>query len=56
MVPTKSGKPSQKEKVTCDGVIGYYYGGGEYHPTNKATIHYGKKSSHLIPTKGDDYD
>lgn len=53
---TRDGTPKPMESVTCDTAIGYYYGGGKYHPTNKATIHYGKKSAHIVPIKGDDYD
>jgi len=52
----RKGRPKPMESITCDKIIGKYYGGGLYHKTNKATIHYGKKFSHIVPIKGDDYD
>ena len=53
---TRAGKPRNVEYITVEKNIGYYYGGGKYHKTNKAAIHYGKKNSHLVPVKGDFYD
>lgn len=53
---SRNGIPRPQEDITCDKVIGKYYGGGKYHTTNKATIHYGKQSSHIVPIKGDNYD
>ena len=53
---TRKGEPTSKEDITYGKVIGKYYGGGKYHDTNKATIHYGKKGAHIVPIKGDDYD
>jgi len=52
----KNGNPQSREKISCGKVIGKYYGGGKYHDTNKATIHYGKNGAHIVPIKGDDYD
>lgn len=52
----KKGNPKPQEKISCDKIIGKYYGGGEYHDTSKATIHYSKKGAHIVPTTGDDYD
>lgn len=52
----RKGNPKPQEDITCDRIIGKYYGGGSYHETNKATIHYGKKSAHIVPIKGDNYD
>ena len=51
-----NGEPRNVENITCDKVIGKYYGGGKYHETNKAAIHYGKRLSHIVPIKGDNYD
>lgn len=53
---TFSGKARNVEYITCDKIVGKYYGGGKYHNTNKAAIHYGKRGSHLVPVKGDFYD
>ncbi len=52
----KNGIARNVEYITLDEPIGYYYGGGKYHETNKAAIHYGKKHAHLVPVKGDFYD
>lgn len=52
----KNGNPKPQEDITCDRVIGRYWGGGRYHDTNKVTIHYGKKVAHIVPKKGDNYD
>ena len=52
----RKGNPKPQEDITCDKIIGKYYGGGKYHNTNKATIHYGKRGSHIVPIKGDHYD
>lgn len=53
---SRNGTPKPQEDITCDKIIGKYYGGGKYHNTNKATIHYGKQKSHIVPIKGDNYD
>ena len=53
---TRSGKPRNVEYITCDKIIGMYFGGGKYHQTNKAAIHYGKNNCHIVPIKGDFYD
>lgn len=52
----RHGNPRPQEQITCDSIIGSYYGGGKYHNTKKAVIHYSKKGSHLVPIKGDNYD
>lgn len=53
---TRDGKPRNVEYVSYNKPIGYYYGNGEYHETNKCAIHYGKRSTHIVPVKGDFYD
>lgn len=53
---TKTGKPTNVECITCSSSIGYYYGGWKFHPANKAAIHYGSESSHIVPINGDFYD
>ena len=53
---TRKGTPRNVEYITVNKYIGFYYGGGKYHKTKKAAIHYGKKKSHLVPIKGDFYD
>lgn len=50
------GNARPQEQITCDGIIGQYYSNGRYINTNKAVIHYGKKNSHIVPVKGDNYD
>lgn len=52
----KKGNPQPREKISCDKIVGKYYGNGKYHNTNKATIHYSKRGAHIVPIKGDDYD
>lgn len=52
----RKGSQKPQEDISLSFVIGEYYGNGSYHKTNKATIHYGKKMSHLVPIKGDYYD
>lgn len=52
----RKGQPKQIEFVSCNKVIGKYYGGGTYHNTTKCAIHYGKKNAHIVPIKGDFYD
>ncbi len=39
----KKGNPRPVEDINCGIIIGQYFGGGEYHDTVKASIHYGKK-------------
>lgn len=53
---TRNGVPKPQEDISCEKIIGKYYGGGKYHETNKATIHYGKRVAHIVPIKGDNYD
>lgn len=50
------GNARPQEQITCDGIIGQYYYDGQYIDTNKAVIHYGKKSAHIVPVRGDNYD
>jgi len=52
----RKGEPTPLEYIRTDRVIGQYYGGGKYHSTSKAAIHYGKKGAHIVPIKGDFYD
>ena len=52
----RQGNARPIENITCDKVIGQYYAKGQFHDTDKAAIHYGKKSSHIVPIRGDDYD
>ncbi|MFQ9178133.1 MAG: phage minor capsid protein [Christensenellaceae bacterium] len=51
-----TGKVQPIEDITCDKIIGRYFESGAWHDTNKASIRYGKKSSHLVPIKGANYD
>lgn len=53
---SRAGEEKPTESINCGRVIGKYYGNGEYHDTTKATIHYGKKGSHIVPIRGDDFD
>ncbi len=43
------------EDIDCGFVVGKYFGNGEYHNTTKFSIHYGKKSSHIVPIRGDNF-
>ena len=52
----KKGNPRPVEDINCGIIIGQYFGGGEYHDTVKASIHYGKKGSHIVPIRGDNFD
>lgn len=52
----RSGSARDVEDVDCGFVIGKYFGNGEYHETTKASIHYGKKSSHIVPIRGENFD
>ena len=52
----RNGNAKPQESVDCGVVVGYYFAKGEYHETTKVTIHYGKKSSHIVPIRGDDFD
>ena len=52
---SKSGEPRPVEDIDCGYVIGKYYGNGQYHNTTKASIHYGKKGSHIVPIRGDNF-
>ena len=50
------GSPTNIEMITCDKEIGRYYSHGEWHKTNKATIHHGSGGSHLVPDGGKTHD
>lgn len=52
----RDGTPSNVEWITCDKVIGMFFNGKEYIPTNKVAIHHGRKGSHLVPIRGNNYD
>lgn len=52
----RNGMPRPQEQITCDEIIGQYYVNGQYVDTNKAVIHYAKKSAHLVPVRGENYD
>lgn len=52
----RKGNPMPQEQITCDQVIGKYYYKGTYIKTKKAVIHYAKRSAHLVPIRGDNYD
>lgn len=53
---SKKGEPLPVEDINCHFVVGKYFGNGKYHETTKAAIHYGKKSSHIVPIRGDNFD
>lgn len=44
------------EDINCHFVVGRYFGNDKYHETTKVAIHYGKKSSHIVPIRGDNFD
>ena len=50
------GNPKPQELVNCDKVVGKYCSKNEYYETKKAMIIYGKKKSHIVPVKGENYD
>lgn len=52
----RKGNAKPQESVNCGKVIGYYFAKGEYHETTKVTIHYGKRGTHIVPIRGDDFD
>ena len=52
----RHGKAKPQESVNCGKVVGYYFAKGSYHKTSKVTIHYGKKVSHIVPIRGEDFD
>lgn len=52
----RNGNARSQEQITCDEVIGKIYVNGEYLDTKKAVIHYAKRSAHLVPIVGDNYD
>ncbi len=54
--PKRDGTATDIERITCDKAIGYYYNKGKKIPTNKVAIHHGRRGSHLVPIKGNDYD
>ena len=45
-----------RESITADKIIGKTWAGGKLIETNKARIHYGKTSSHIVPIGGKNYD
>lgn len=47
----KSGNIGKTEYVDCDVIIGEYYENGTYYKTNRAAIHYGTRSAHIVPVK-----
>jgi len=53
---TKDGELIPKEDITANKIIGWTWSGNDYVQTNKAKIHYGKKSSHIVPIGGKNYD
>lgn len=53
---SKKGEPRPVEDINCRFVVGKYFGNGKYHETTKVAIHYGKKSSHIVPIRGDNFD
>ncbi len=53
---TKSGKPRKQEDVNFRMIIGYYIYEGKEYPTTKGRIHYGRKGTHIVPIKGDNFD
>lgn len=46
---TISNKAAENEFVTVNKIIGYYFLGGNWHPTNRLQITYSKKGAHIIP-------
>lgn len=52
----RKGNAKPLESIDCGKVVGYYFAKGKYHPTSKVTIHYGKRSTHIVPIRGDDFD
>lgn len=40
-----------REYLNADGVVGRYYGAGEYHDTSRIFIQYSKRGTHIIPIK-----
>lgn len=48
----RDGTALNQEMITCDRIIGKYYSKGEWHDTNKAIIHHGRKGSHIVPHRG----
>lgn len=44
------------EEVNVGKNIGYYYLKGVGYPTSKIRIYYGKKGTHIVPIRGDDFD
>lgn len=48
---TLKGSVSNIEFVTADYVVGKYYKGGRWIDTKRFAIHYGKRSSHIVPVE-----
>ncbi|KWZ78583.1 minor capsid protein [Anaerococcus tetradius] len=44
------------EEVNVGKTIGYYYLDGKESLTSKIRIYYGKKGTHIVPIRGDDFD
>jgi len=53
---TVNGDIKPTESITADIIIGITWSGGKKIYTNKARIHYGKRSSHIVPIGGLNYD
>ena len=54
--PRRDGTATDIERITCSEEIGYYFNRGKKFYTNKAAIHHGRRGSHIVPIKGNDYD
>ena len=52
----KNGNAKPIEDINCGSTIGKYYMKGHYIDTTKFSIHYGKKKSHIVPIRGDNFD
>ena len=52
----KNGDILPFESITADIIIGKTWSGNKYIETNKARIYYGKKSFHIVPIGGMNYD
>lgn len=53
---SKKGEMLPRESITADRIVGITYSGNDLMETNKVRIHYGKRSSHIVPIGGMDYD
>ena len=52
----RDGTPTDIEWITCDKVIGQYFHKGNFYDTKKAMIIHGRRGSHIVPQKGNNYD